>query len=54
MILHRFVYSEMCISIVVPHPMSGLIHFMAGWCKRQPESGFSFVRFSFEAVCSFQ
>ena len=30
------------------------IHSLAGWHKRQPESGFSFVRFSFAYVCSFQ
>ena len=33
--------------------MIDLVHFVSWWCKRRPEAGFSFVRFSFVYVCSF-
>ena len=58
------VFSQVCLCLFVTlficfwrhtgrvSSVTGLIYFLAGWCKRRPEPGYSF-RFSFAYVSSF-
>ena len=53
--LHVVEYLLLCVCVWSGPGSCGIgwIHLLAGWRKRRPELGFSFVRFSFAHVCSF-